>query len=87
MGLLFIFRQCQPYLIGRYIKHEAVLNTAVKEPQSIQKDPIQMAELIMVNPNYYAKVQDILQHISTLVIGNRGTWTVVDSDGVAYILT
>ncbi len=41
----------------------------------------------MANPNSYTRVQNILQHINTLVIGKRRTWTVEGSGGVPYSLS
>ena len=80
------FRQCQQYIIETYLKEGQVHHTVPQEEHTIHKDSIAMAEPIMVNPNSYERVKEVLEHIKKLVIGPSRKWTVVGSDGVPYVL-
>ncbi len=61
--IFLLFRQCQQYIIDTYLKEGNVHDTVKQEKHIIHKDSIAMAEPLMVNPNLYERVKEVLEHI------------------------
>ncbi len=84
---LYYSRQARKYILETYITHE-VVPTTVPSTTALPFSPsdICMGEPLMINPNSYARVREVLKHIQEHTQSEQRVWHIVGSDGVPYVL-
>ena len=84
--LCYRFRDAQTHLLKHYVATNIVaIPTAPQSAQNTKRNVVTMAEPLMINPNSYANVTEVLKTIQSNAPTNK-CWSAVGSDGVPYVL-